>query len=220
MSKTDTQLKQDIEEELRWDPRINCAQIGVTVDGGAVALLGEVDTYAERWAAEEAAKRVSGVRTLRQDLAVKLLFHHTRTDQEMTAAVNAALAWDVWVPKGITGRVANGKVTLEGHAIWNYQRDAAERAVRQLTGVVEVHDLITLEASASAEQVREKIESALQRQATSDAKSITITTAGGKVTLTGHASSWQSIEDAASAAWAAPGVTAVVDQVKMVMQTL
>ena len=219
MSKTDLQLKHDIEEELRWDPKVNSAQIGVSVDGGAVALLGEVDTYAERWAAEDAAKRVSGVRTLRQDLAVKLLSHHTRTDQDMTAAVRAALEWDVWVPNGVTAKVANGKVTLEGHATWNYQRDAAERAVRHLTGVVHVDDHITLKPGSSADQVREKIEAALQRQATSDAKSITSAAAGGKVTLTGQASSWQSIEDAASAAWAAPGVTEVVDQVKMAMQT-
>lgn len=113
--------------------------------------------------------------------------------------------------------VQNGAVTLEGQVRWNFERDAAEKSVRYLTGVVSIYNSITLKPETSAAQVKEKIQSALQRQATKDANSIHIDTAGSKVTLTGHASSWQSIEDAASAAWAAPGVTEVVDQVKMQM---
>lgn len=215
MIKTDTQLKQDIEDELGWDPRVNAAQIGVSVDKGAVSLLGAVDTYAEKWAAEEAIKRVSGVRSVAQELTVKIIPDHVRDDADIAAAIRSALKWNVFVPKSVTATVAQGSVTLAGHATWNYQRDAAERAVRHLTGVVAVHDTITLSPDASAEQVREKVEAALQRQATADANSIHIDTWGGKVTLTGHASSWQAIEDAASAAWAAPGVTQVIDQVRM-----
>src|SRR5471030_609019 len=98
MKKTDIELKQDIERELAWDPRVNAAQIGVTVDQGAVSLLGTVDTYAERFAAEDAAKRVSGVRTLAQDLAVKLTTPHKRNDSEIAIAVENALKWDVYVP--------------------------------------------------------------------------------------------------------------------------
>jgi osmotically-inducible protein OsmY len=213
--KTDMQLKQDIEEELLWDPRVNAAQIGVTVDKGAVSLLGTVDTYAEKWAAEDATKRVGGVRTVAQDLTVKVLGEHQRSDSEIARAVQSALEWNVSVPKAVTAKVQHGEVTLEGMVPWNFQRDAAERAVRHLAGVVAVHDCLTLKPHASAAQVKEKVEAALQRQATKDAKSIHIDTSGGKVTLTGHASSWQSIEDATSAAWAAPGVTEVVDQVKM-----
>jgi osmotically-inducible protein OsmY len=114
--------------------------------------------------------------------------------------------------------VQQGAVTLEGPVTWNYQRDSAERAVRYLTGVTTVYNQVTLkQPQVSEAQVKEKVLAALQRQATTDAKSILVDTSGGKVTLTGHASSWQSIEDAANAAWAAPGVTQVIDQVKMSM---
>jgi osmotically-inducible protein OsmY len=219
MKKTDMQLKQQIEEELLWDPKVNAAQIGVSVDEGAVSLLGTVDTYAEKWAAEDATKRVSGVRTVAQDLKVKVLVEHQRSDSDVARAVQHALAWDVSVPGTVTAKVQNGEVTLEGMVPWNFQREAAERAVRYLAGVVVVRDCVTLKPHASAGQVKEKVEAALQRQATKDAKSIHIDTSGGKVTLTGHASSWQSIEDAANAAWAAPGVTEVVDQVKLSMTT-
>jgi osmotically-inducible protein OsmY len=215
--KTDLQLKQDIEDELRWDPKINAAQIGVSVDKGAVTLLGTVDTYAEKWAAEDATKRVCGVRTVAQDLTVKILADHKRSDSDIAGAVQSALKWDVFVPKTVTARVQGGRVTLEGQASWNYQRDAAMRSVRYLAGVVGVSNSITLKPQASAAEVKEKIQAALQRQATADSNSSHIDTSGGKVTLTGNASSWQSIEDAANAAWAAPGVTDVLDQVKMSM---
>jgi osmotically-inducible protein OsmY len=214
MNKTDLQLKTDIEEELRWDPKVNAAQIGVTVDKGAVSLLGSVDTYAQKWAAEDATKRVSGVRAVAQDLTVKILGEHKRSDSDIAAAVKNALEWDVYIPSTVTATVREGVVTLEGQVSWNYQREAGARAVRYLTGVVSVYNLVTLKPETSPAQVKEKISAALQRQATADAKSIKVDASGGKVTLTGQASSWQSIEDAANAAWAAPGVTDVVDHVK------
>jgi osmotically-inducible protein OsmY len=216
MTKSDMQLKRDIEEELRWDPKVNAAQVGVSVDNGAVSLLGVVDIYAEKWAAEDATKRVSGVRTVAQDLTVKILVDHKRSDSEIASAVQSAFKWDVYVPKTVTATVQNGRVTLEGQATWHYQRDAAERAVRCLAGVVGVSNSITLKPEASVAQVKEKIQSALKRQATTDAKSIHVDASGGKVTLTGSAS-WQSIDDAVNAAWAAPGVTEVVDKVERSM---
>ncbi len=217
MSKTDIQLKKDIEEELRWDPKVNSAQIGVTVENGAVSLLGTVNTYAEKWAAEDAIRRVSGVRTVAQDLTVKILSDHKHSDSEIASAVQSALRWHVFIPNTVTAKVHQGSITLEGQVNWNYQRESAERAVRYLPGVVAVHNWITLKPQTSAAQVREKVVAALQRQATTDAKSIHIDTSGGKVTLTGHASSWKSVEDAANAAWAAPGVTEVVNQVTVSM---
>ncbi len=217
MNKSDSQLKKDIETELHWDPRINAAQIGVTVDKGTVSLLGAVDTYPQKWAAEEATKRVAGVRAVAQDLTVKLHYDHQRTDAEIAAAVLSALKWDVFTPSSVTAKVESCAVTLEGQVAWNFERDAAEQAVRKLKGVVAVHNAITLKQQVSPAQVKEKIESALQRQATSDASSIKIEATGGKVTLSGQASSWRSVQDATGAAWAAPGVTEVVDHVKIQM---
>ena len=212
MSKTDKQLQQDVEDELRFDPKVNSAKIGVTVDKGAVTLSGSIDTYAEKWAAEDAAKRVFGVRTIAQDLKVKVLNDHKQSDSDIAAAVLSALKWDVFVPKAVTAKVQDGTVTLEGQVTWNYERDSAERAARYLMGVVHINNFISIKPEASAAKVKEKVEAALQRQATKDANSIKVETSAGKVTLTGHASSWAMIDDAASAAWAAPGVTDVVDQ--------
>lgn len=215
MNKTDRELKSDVEAELGWDPMVNAAQIGVTVNQGAVSLLGEVDTYAQKWAAEDATRRVNGVRAVAQDLSVKLMADHKRSDTEIAEAMLTALKWDVYVPESVTARVQNGTVTLEGKVTGNYQRDAAERAVRYLTGVVAVNNFIHLKPEVEASQVRERVEAALRRQAATDAKSIQIEASGGKVTLSGHASSLQSMEDASMAAWAAPGVTEVVDHIKM-----
>jgi VCBS repeat-containing protein len=219
MTKTDLKLKQDIEAELRWDPRINAAQIGVSVDKGVVSLLGAVDTYAEKWAAESATKRVGGVRTVAQDLTVKILSDHKRSDSEIAGATQNALKWDVFVPPSVTAKVQQGVVTLEGEVTWNYQRDAAERAIRHLAGVTAVYNSVTVKPHTSTAEVKERVEAALQRQATTDAKSIHVETSGGTVTLTGHASSWRSMQDAADAAWAAPGVTNVVDRLTMSMTT-
>lgn len=215
MTKTDIQLKQDIEAELRWDPKVNAAQIGVTVDRGAVSLLGAVDTYPQKWAAEDATKRVSGVRTVAQDLTVKLVGEHQRTDSEIATATQSALAWNVAVPKTVTANVKAGIVTLEGEVAWNFEREAAERAVRFLTGVVSINNRVTLKPRVSIAAVKEKVEAALQRQASSDARSIRIEASGSRVTMTGQVSSFHSIHDAAIAAWAAPGVTEVVDRMTM-----
>ncbi|MDB4974838.1 MAG: hypothetical protein JWN48_3179 [Myxococcaceae bacterium] len=215
MNKTDLELKHDIDLELRWDPQVNPAQIGVGVEHGSVSLLGEVDTYAEKWAAEAAVKRVSGVRFVAENLTVKLLGEHVRTDADIAAAMEGALMWNVLVPKAVTARVQNGWITLDGAVTSHYQRKAAEFSVRHLTGVVGVTNAISLIRPASSTQVKEKVEQALQRQATADAKSIKVEASGGKVTLSGHASSWRAIEDATNAAWAAPGVFEVDDQVQI-----
>lgn len=215
MSKTDSELQQDVEQELRWDPTVNAEEVGVSVDNGAVTLFGAVNTNAQKWAAEDATKRVRGVRAVAQELTVKLLTEHERSDSEIAAAVHAALKWDVCVPQAISATVHYGSVTLTGAATWNYERNAAERAVRHLKGVVAVHNSITLAPVTSPAQVKEQVWAALHRHALADANSIFVDTVGTEVVLSGQASSWQSIVDAENAAWAAPGVTQVVDRVKL-----
>ena len=209
MSKTDNQLKEDIEQELRWDPKVNAAQIGVVncLYRDGTELVGEN--------AEDATKRVCGVRTVAQDLTVKLLSDHVRTDSDIAAATQSALKWDVYVPNSVTAKVHQGAITLEGQVAWNYQREAAARAVRYLAGVVSVLNAITLKPQTSSSEVKDKVVAALQRHATADAKSIHVNASGSKVTLTGHPSSWQAIEDAVAAAWSAPGVTEVDDQLQI-----
>jgi osmotically-inducible protein OsmY len=215
MNKTDRQLKQDIEQELLWDPKVNSALVAVSVDQGAVSLLGAVDTYPEKWAAEAATKRVHGVRTVALELTVKVLSKHVRSDSEIATAVQAALEWDVFVPKTVTATVNNGSVTLGGDVPLNYQREAAERAIRHSMGVVAVYNTIGIHPQASALHVKEKVEAALERRGTADAKTIHVDTVGGTVTLTGCAAHWQSIEHASNAAWASPGVTEVLNHVQM-----
>jgi len=215
MTKTDTQLKQDVEDELCWDPRLNAAQIGVSVNVGVVSLFGQVDTYAEKWAAEEATRRVNGVRTVAQDLAVKVLANHTRSDSDIAAATQIALTSNVYIPNSVTAKVENGEVTLQGQVTWNFEREAAERAVGHLPGVVAVNNVVTLKPKTSEAQVQLKVAAALQRQSAVDSRTIHVELHGSTVTLSGHASTWQSIKDAENAAWAAAGVTQVVDRVKL-----
>ena len=215
MTKTDVQLKQDVMDELRWDPRINSAQIGITVDNGAVSLMGEVDSYAERWAAEDATKRVAGVRAVAEELVVKVRGAHMRSDSEITGAVLSALKSNVWVPDTVTAQVHEGALVLAGEVEWNYQREAAAGAARHLAGIVSVRNATTIVPKASGGRVKERVEAALLRQGAADGNSITVGTAGGTVTLSGDASSWRAIEDAADAAWAAPGVTRVIDNVAL-----
>ena len=218
--KTDIQLKQDIEAELMWDPKVNATQIGVSVDEGAVTLFGAVDTFPQKWAAEAAAKRVDSVRTVAQELTVKLHADHKRSDSEIAKAVLTALTWDVSVPKTVTAKVVDGQVTLEGKVAWHYERDAAVRAVQQIMGVSAVFNDISLKPVETTDHIRAAVEAALYRQAATDASSIHIDAVDGKVTLTGTASSWQMMADAANAAWAAPGVVEVIDHLKLARTTL
>jgi osmotically-inducible protein OsmY len=155
ITKSDAQLKLEIESEFDWDPTIDAAQIGVTVDGGVVTLLGCADSYAARWAAERAARRVAGVRAVSQNLTVHVVEEHKRTDPEIAAAVLHALKWNVLVPRTVTAKVEHGSVTLEGDVHWSFQRDAAELSVRYLKGVIAVFDDITVKAQREHEPPHE-----------------------------------------------------------------
>jgi osmotically-inducible protein OsmY len=214
--KTDLELKADVECELEWEPSVNAAAIGVAVKDGVVTLTGEVSSYVEKWQAVKAAERVQGVRAVADEIVVRLPDDHTRTDADIARAAAMALEWDTNVPDTVTVTVENGYVTLHGEAEWEFQRQAAERAVRSLTGVRGINNLITLKPRVSTTEVKAKILAALSRQAALDARHIEVETHDGTVVLKGQAHSRYEAEAAARAAWATPGVQKVENRIEVV----
>jgi osmotically-inducible protein OsmY len=212
---TDLQLQQNAMAELRWEPSVKAAEIGVAVNGGVVTLTGKVDNYAQKFAAERAVERVAGVRAIADDLVVTLLGAYERTDADVARAAANALAWDVEVPDGVTVIVSQGWVTLAGKTQWFYEKAAAERTVRYLMGVTGVTNTITVELQmpVKAVDVRASIEAAFVRNVELDAKTIKVSTPhDDTVTLTGTVRSWAERVDATHAAWNAPGVRFVKDE--------
>jgi len=218
MNKThDLNLRKDVLAELEFDPSIDARTIGVAIEDGIVALTGHVATYADKTNAEKVVKRVHGVIGVANDVEVKLSFNAERDDVDIARSAINALEWNVSVPKNrVTISVTKGWVTLDGDVDWYYQKRAAEDAVRLLAGVRGVTNKVIVKVlQAHATDVREKIQAALKRSAELDAKQITIDTSEGRVTLTGTVRSWVEREDAVNAAWSAPGVMNVVDQIRI-----
>jgi len=214
--KSDSKLREDITAELDWDPSINPNQIGVAVKDGIVTLTGHLDTYAEKFAVQKALQRVKGVRAIALELDVRLDPSHKRSDTEIADAIETALRWSVLVPnERIQVQVEQGWVTLKGEVEWDYQREAAAKAARGLLGVVGISNTITLRQTASCADVSGRIRAALERQADEDAKKIQVDIRGATVTLQGTVSSWAERAAAYTAAWGAPGISSVINEIKV-----
>jgi osmotically-inducible protein OsmY len=210
--KTDTQLRNDIQAELNWAPDVKTSDIGVIVKDGVVTLTGHLASHAEKYAVERAAQRVHGVKALAIELTVKLPFDNQRTDADIALAAERALEWNVLVPDGkIRPMVEKGWLSLNGEVEWEYQRSAAETAVRNLMGVTGVSNLVKVKPKVSPADVEKKIHDALSRQADREARRLAITVDGSQVTLRGTVHSWTERDAVQGAAWATPGVSMVVN---------
>ena len=210
--KSDGDLARDVRDALYTNPGIESADISVAAHDGVVTLTGFVPSYAMRAAAGRQAERVGGVRGVAQHLDVRVPADHARADGELAAAAANALRWDIEVPEEqITPSVDNGQITLDGQVTWRYQADAAERAVRYLTGVTNVVNNIQVTPAEIQSDVRQHVTDALKRGAETDARNISVETTDGVVTLRGTVHSWSEREEAQAAAWSAPGVRRVDD---------
>ena len=210
MLRSDTDIQKDIIAELKWEPSLRDDDIAVSVRDGVVTLAGFTDSYVDRWKAEQVTSKVKGVKAIANDIEVKLPSSSTRPDPDIARAALDALRWNISVPHDrIKVKVEKGWVTLEGDVDWYYQKEAAERSVRYLTGVRGVSNLMTLRARPVPADIKQKIKDALQRGAEFDAEHITVEMDGSKVILRGTVRSFAEMQDAERAARNAPGVTEV-----------
>jgi osmotically-inducible protein OsmY len=213
--KTDTQIQNDVTDELKWNPMVTAIHIGTTVKDGIVTLSGNVPHYTEKNAAEEAVQRVSGVRAVANELEVQLIESYERSDEDIAEAALNALKWNYQVPEGVKVSVSKGWVTLKGTVQWDFERTAAKNAVRHLMGVTGVFDEIKLKSQAQPEDVKTRIEAALKRSAETEGKGISVEVDGTRVTLRGQVHSLAEKEDARFAAWCTPGVTTVENELRV-----
>lgn len=213
----DTALRQDVIDEIDFEPSVNAAHIGVAVDDGVVTLSGHVSSYAEKMAAEQAAKRVKGVRAIAQEIEVRYPNDLKTADDEIAKRALNILRWSAVVPKdAVQIRVQDGWVTLSGQLDWQFQRTAAESDVRKLSGVAGVFNNITIKAHVQTGDVKRKIEDALRRSSEVEAQGIHVSLLGdGKVALDGKVHDWQERDAVSRAAWSAPGVTSVEDRLSI-----
>jgi osmotically-inducible protein OsmY len=206
----DDQLQEAVLAELRWEPSVHAAHIGVAALAGAVTLTGQVESYAEKHAAETAARRIKGVLAITQEIEVQVPFERKRSDDGIALAILDRLAWDTSIPKdSIAVRVEQGWVTLSGEVGWNYQREAATQQVRRLHGVIGVSNQVSIKPGVKTADISNDISFALHRSCFPDADAITVTETNGKVRLTGKVDSWHAHQVAGETAWGAPGTTQV-----------
>jgi osmotically-inducible protein OsmY len=207
-------LRQCIIDELDFDPRIHSANIGVAVDGGIVTLTGHVPTYPQKAFAEQAVKRVKGVRGLAEELKVQFAGADAFSDEEIAKRAIAILDFNVLVPKGaVTVKVEKGWITLSGEVPWEYERTAATADLRKLRGVMGISNLVTVKPHATTFDVQQRITEALKRSAEVEARNVKVNVHDGRVTLEGHVDTWADRQAVERAAWSAPGVHAVEDHV-------
>jgi len=210
----DSDIKRDVEDELRWDPDIDATDIGVAVHNGVVALTGFVRSFAQKTEAERDAKRVAGVVGVANDLEVRLPTIDERPDPDIVRdAVNALKLELPYSSEKIKVIAKDGRLTLEGTVEWNYARERAQTAVRRVRGVKHVTNSITVKPSVAPYEIRRKIEDAFRRSAELDASRITVETSGSEVILRGTVRSWAERDEAERAAWAAPGVSNIDNRV-------
>jgi osmotically-inducible protein OsmY len=210
--KSDTQLQLDVIAELRWDASIDSSEIGVEVKDGIVTLAGHAANYAEKWGAERAAQRVTGVKALAVEMDVKLAGFNVRSDADVAHAAQNVLQWlTALPPDSVKVMVEGGWVTLSGEVDWDFQRLAAMAAVSNLMGVTGVSDQIAIKTIVSSDSVKREIEASLKRRAKSDGQSIVVDVVGDRVTLSGTVHSWSERDLAKHSAWGTTGVRYVVD---------
>jgi osmotically-inducible protein OsmY len=214
MERSDAEIERDVKEELQWDPDLDGTDIALSVKDGVVMLTGFTKSYADKYEAETAAKRVSGVRAVVNDIEVRLPSVDERPDPEIAREAVAAIKSQLPIStENIKVIVKNGWVTLEGEVEWQYQRNTAESAVRRIKGVKGVSNLIQIKPRAEPGEIKRRIQDAFRRSAEIDANRIVVEANGSEVTLKGTVRSWAEREEAERAAWAAPGVTKVIDQI-------
>ncbi|NDW05479.1 BON domain-containing protein [Jiella pacifica] len=205
-------LRQDILDELEFEPSIEAAHIGVAVENGVATLTGHVPTYAQKRKVEEVVRRVKGVRGIAEEIEVRPLGSHRTADDEIARRSLNVIGWNTMIPDDkVQVKVENGWVTISGTVEWQYQRNAAAEAVRDLDGVLGITNMIEVAPHATSADVKKRIDEALKRNAEVEARAITVSVVDGTVKLEGHVHDWAERTAVERAAWSAPGVKAVND---------